>query len=236
MVILPSVLAAAVLAAPGPSSFDSARDHRVVPLRTDRQGFAAGVTCDTYDGFMVKVVDRGEKGAERLALVRFDPRSAPPACDDAAAPGEVVLASWSGYFAGARSHYVFFHGDDGWEAGSTGFAVYDVVTGKKVLEDAAVPDVAAARIDHVGGGLRMRYRRAWRADCSLLGDPGSCWKKIAALLGLEGAPPACAGAYAREKAPQDDPSVLLYDAEVTLGASAVHPVNARARPECWPGM
>jgi hypothetical protein len=236
MLVLPSLVAAAALATPA-ACFDSAREHRTVPLTRDGEGSAASLTCDTYDGFMVKVVvERGEKGSARLALVRFDPESAAPACEEAAAPGEVALADWSGYFAGARSHYVFFGDEDGWEARSTAFAVYDVVTGKKVFADAAVPDVSEARIDQVGRDLRLRYRRAWKAECSLVADPDSCWKTIGRLLGLEGAPPACTAAYAREKAPANDPSVLTYDAEVLLASPAVHPRDARARPECWPGM
>lgn len=233
--LLSAVLLGAPAAAPKP--FDSPRAHRELQLPPDEVGNPGTLTCDVFDGFAVKEIARRDtKGAERLSLLPFGP-GAPPRCEAAAARGEVELSDWSGHFAGARSHYAFFDADDGWEAGSTGFAVYDVRTGRRVLADAAVGSAADIRIDERRGELRLRYRRAWRAACSVVQDGDGCWERIRRELGLRGAAPACAAAYSAQRAPADDPTVLTYDVEVAqLSKPVVRPRDGGGRVECWPAM
>lgn len=233
MTVLPLALAAA-LAAKGP--FDAPKAKQEVELPADAQGPAAKLRCTVYRAFVVKELDRGEKGAARLTLVRYDPAGAVPPCDLAFVPGEVEVEGWSGHFAGARGRFVFFAGDDGWEAGSTGFAVYDARTGRKVFEDAAVPGPEKLVLEPDGEDLKVKFRRAWRAPCSLVKDPAGCWKRIRGALALPGDAPVCTASYARAKAPPEDPSVLTYDAEVP--SLTARRVRAAAAPKaaCEPGM
>lgn len=232
MTVLPLALAAA-LAAKGP--FDPPKATQVVELPANEHGQVGKLTCTVYRGFVVKEVDRGEKGAEHHAIVRFDPTGAVPPCDLAFVPGEVEV-SWAGYFHGARGRFAFFVGDDGWEAGSMGFGVFDARTGKKVFEDAVVQGPEKLVLEPDGEDLKLRYRRAWRATCSLQKDPVGCWRKIRGALALPGEAPPCAAAYAKEKAPLEDPTVLTYDAEVpSLTARRVR-AAATPKPLCFPAM
>lgn len=238
--------------------FDPPRRHTEVAIAHSESGQPGKVSCDDYDGFRIKQVDLGEKGAEELSMLTFNPRSPPPPCRRADAPGERGVTDWFGYFKGVKGRYAFFDGDDGWEAGSVGFAVFSVDTGKKLFDDAAV---GSLHFSPTG----LSFRRAFRAKCSVLAD-AKCWKQTAAALGLTGAIPDCATAYrgasegmakARCRVRDgrvndvciaeqlrdnpmytaDDPSVFVYD--VTIDALA-HPVirpSAPAEPVgCAPGM
>jgi len=231
---LATLALAAALAAKGP--FDAPRSKQEVELPANANGQAGKLRCTVFKTFVVKEVDRGEKGAEAHSIVRYDPAGAVPPCDLAFVPGEVPVEGWSGYFAGARGRFVFFAGDDGWEAGSTGFAVFDARSGRKVFEDAAVPGPEKLVLEADGEDLKLRFRRAWRAPCSIAKDPAGCWKKVRGALALPGEAPPCAAAYAKQQAPADDPSVLTYDAEVpSLTAKRV---RAAAQPKvaCFPAM
>lgn len=216
------------------------------------------VTCYYFPKFMVKEVDLGEVGAERLGIVPVKPQSTGK-CVRARDNEEIVIPAeqWSGYFMGVKNGYVFFSGDDLWN-GATPFAIFDAATGKKLFEDSAKADIAFATN---GQTVAMRYLRVVSDDCFILKD-AACWQLMASKYGLDNAAaPDCRKGYqasaesmakgrcTAQRAPLtaclkkerplalkqalDSPSVISYPVEVDLGATpSAKPTGAAVG--CWP--
>jgi hypothetical protein len=242
-------------------SFDKPLTKKVVTLgpfgsneKTHRK-----VTCYYYPGFMVKEVDLGEKGAERLAIVPAGKTAAP--CTRARTSREKVVNpdEWSGYFKGVKGNLVFFDADDGWNGG-VGFAVYDAKTVKKIYEDVALGELTFS--DASGPNVSIAYTRVVDGGCNLPKEQAACWSSIQKKFSLEAAAaPDCKAGYeksAQEMAkarcssnPKADPqcmakelplarqqaddasSVIAYPVTVVLSPSpAVNPIAGNVR--CWP--
>ena len=216
------------------------------------------VTCYYYPGFMVKEVDLGEKGAERLAIVPAGKTAT--SCTRARSKTEKVVNpdEWSGYFKGVKGDLVFFDADDGWNGG-IGFVVYDAMTMKKIYEDVALGELTFS--DDRGSNV-IAYTRVVDAGCNLPKEQAACWSSIQKKLSLEaGAVPDCKAGYeksaqAMAKArcsgtPKADPqcmakelslarqqandasSVISYPVSVVLSPN---PVVSRVAGNirCWP--
>lgn len=155
---------------------------------TDR----ARVTCYFFPNFMVKEVDMGEVGAERLGIVPVTPQSMGK-CARARSKEEIVIPAeqWSGYFMGVKKDYLFLSGYDLWN-GATPFAIFDSRTGKKLFEDSAKEISFVTRPDQT---IAMRYLRVVSDDCFILKD-AACWQRITAKYGLDNAAaPDCRKGY-----------------------------------------
>jgi hypothetical protein len=228
---LGSASAAADAVAP---SFDKPMKVARVPLPHDPQNpqAKARVSCFYFPSFMVKEIDLGEKGAERLSIMP----GAGAACRREQAADEKVIGEWAGYFKGVKGDYVFFDADDGWNDG-VGFAIFAAADGKKLFEDVAKGKLQS--IELTPAGIALRYVRVYGATCSLAADKAGCWAQIKRDTDLVGAsPPDCAAAYERERkrtpamAAQvlTDPTVIDYAAAVALTADAkkITPVSGKA--------
>ena len=248
-------------------SFDKPLSKKVVdlgPSESDPKSHGkkthGKVTCYYYPDFMVKEVDLGEKGAERLAIVPAD-KTAAAACTRARSKTENVINpdEWSGYFKGVKGKLVFFDADDGWNGG-VGFAVYDAETMKKIYEDVALGEFKFS--DASGPDVSIAYTRVVDGGCNLPKEQGACWSIIQKKFSLTaGAAPDCKAGYeksaqAMAKArcsgnPKNDPqcmtkelslarqqandasSVISYPVSVVLGPNPiVNPVIGNVR--CWP--
>jgi hypothetical protein len=250
------------------ASFDKPQFTKTVDLGISRSnppgqrgpGIHAKVTCHFFPRFMVKEVDSGEKGAERLAIVPTD-KSKDHTCSRLRDPGEREINSdeWTGYFKGVKGDLVFFDADDGWNGGM-GFVVYNAKTMKKIYEDVALGDLTFS--DGRGPQTTIAYTRVVDGGCVLPSDSTACWSTIQKKFNLESATaPDCKAGYDRsaeemakgrcqaQKAddPQclakelslartqaaDAPSVIVYPVEVVLEPTpAVRPVGGEVR--CWP--
>jgi len=245
-------------------SFDKPLAKKVVNLGPSGSGklepkSQGKVTCYYYPGFMVKEVNLGEKGAERLAIVAAGKTATP--CTRARSKTENVINpdEWSGYFKGVKGKLVFFDADDGWNGG-VGFAVYDAQTMKKIFEDVALGELKFS--DARGSNVGMTYKRVADAGCNVPKEQDACWSIIQKKFSLEAvAAPDCKAGYeksaqAMAKArcsgnPKNDPqcmvkelplarqqandasSVISYPVSVVLGPNpAVNPVIGNVR--CWP--
>ena len=216
------------------------------------------VTCYFFPNFMVKEVDMGEVGAERLGIVPMTPQSTGK-CVRARGKEEIVIPAeqWSGYFMGVKKEYVFLSGSDLWNSASP-FAIFDSTTGKKLFEDSAREISFVTKPDQTIG---MRYLRVVSDDCFILKD-AACWQRLAAKYGLDkAAAPDCHKGYeasaesmangrcAAQRAPLaaclkkerplalkqalDSPSVISYPVELKLGATPyAKPTGGDVR--CWP--
>jgi hypothetical protein len=265
--LLFSIFALSSLAFAG--TFDKPASKRVVDLgpsrsnppgRNAKDQTRAKVTCYYFSGFMVKEVDMGEKGAERLAIVPIR-KNEMRTCSRLRDPGEREINSddWSGYFMGVKGRLVFFSADDGWNGG-TGFAIFDSRTAKKIFDDVALGNLEFS--DAAGSATSLRYTRVVDGGCIIPKEQSACWDKIKSKLALGAASmPDCKGGY--EKSAQDlakgrcqaqntdnaqcvakeialaqqqtgdASSVIAYPVEVTLGAGvSIKPAQGDLR--CWP--
>ncbi len=258
--LLFSFLAFTTLAFAG--SFDKPLSKKSVDLGPSESNpnIHGKVTCYYYPGFMVKEVDLGEKGAERLAIVAAGKTAAP--CTRARSKREKVVNpdEWSGYFKGVKGNLVFFDADDGWNGG-VGFAVYDAKTMKKIYEDVALGRVKFS--DASGPDVSIAYTRVVDGGCNLPKEQAACWSSIQKKLSLEAAAaaPDCKAGYeksaqamakarcsgnpkadsqcmakelplARQQA-NDASSVISYPVSVVLGPNpALKPVAGNVG--CWP--
>lgn len=263
-----SILALSSLAFAG--TFDKPSSKRVVDLgpsrsnpsgRNAKDQVRAKVTCYYFSGFMVKEVDMGEKGAERLAIVPVR-KNELHTCSRLLDPGEREINSddWSGYFMGVKGRLVFFSADDGWNGG-TGFAVFDAKTGRKIFDDVALGNLEFS--DAAGSATSLHYTRVVDGGCIIPKEQSACWDKIKNQLALDSASmPDCKSGY--EKSAQDlakgrcqaqnadNPqclakeislarqqsndanSVIAYPVEVTLLGAGASIKSTGGELRCWP--
>ena len=243
-------------------SFDRPLSKKTVALGPSRSGSGrrSKVNCYVYPNFMVKEVDLGEKGADRLAIIRVRSGIVPP-CTRTRSRAEMVINpdEWSGYFKGVKGQLVFFDADDGWNGGM-GFIVYDSKTGKKVFEDSAVGDLDF--LPPHAGDVTLKYVRIIDSQCNSPKDEAVCWDHVRKTIGVENpTQPDCKKAYeesaqklakgrceaqssntpqcvdkeiqlARDQTSQAS-SIIAYTVEVSLGQQPI----IKAVPgeiRCWP--
>ena len=265
--LLFSIFALSSLAFAG--TFDKPASKKVVDLGPSRSNppgrnandqTRAKVTCYYFSGFMVKEVDMGEKGAERLAIVPVR-KNEMHTCSRLLDPGERKISSddWSGYFMGVKGRLVFFSADDGWNGG-LGFAVFDSRTARKIFDDVALGNLD---FSDAGTNTSFRYTRVVDGGCIIPKEQSACWDKIKSKLALGAASmPDCNGGY--EKSAQDlakgrcqaqnadNPqcvakeislarqqsneanSVIAYPVEVTVLSAGVSIKSTGEDLRCWP--
>ncbi|MGA3080038.1 MAG: hypothetical protein ABSD44_01500 [Terracidiphilus sp.] len=216
------------------------------------------LSCFYYPNFMVKQVDLGEKGAEQLSILPYWVKdNKEPPCIRANAKDEMVIDSRAllGYFEGVKNDFVFLESADGFDGGSF-FGVFNAVEDSKIFFDAAKWIKNSAEFTSLvvvnypksdndnDSALKLRYRRVYRAPCSLRTHEKNCWSLIRKITGLtESLPPNCSAAYeAMEKEyPEDakgwktDTSVITYDVEVVLDSgTAIRVTPVSKAMECYP--
>jgi hypothetical protein len=241
IILLCSLLPASVMAKDKDAAglFDKPAKVAKVPLPADplNPSFKPIVTCSYFKDFAVKEINRGEVGAE-LSIVPLASGGEAYKCREPAAPGEIAVKEWGGYFRGAEGAYIFFDGEDG-HNGGTGFAIFSP-DGKKLFDDTAMKMHA---VDLKPAGLVLHYARVYEAGCSLYADPAGCWAKVKAATGLtQDAAPDCAAPYkAEEKRMKGTPnqakvaglpSVVDYEAVAALDAGQIKISAAQGKVAC----
>lgn len=227
--------------------FDKPLHEAHIRLKTDRanQKAEAMLSCFYYPHLMIKQIYMGEKGSEQLSMISIGKGQNSPKCRKQNAKDEKVVTSWSGYFKGVKGDYVFFDGDDS-QNGGMPFGVY-TSSGNSLYEDNAIkmdsiellspprdPDLRP----WYENPLKLRYKRAYIAPCSLRADGSHCWEIIRDATGLTGSSsPDCKEEYAQleneappeqRKQASEDPSVVIYDVEAVLdgrGAIRITPIS-----------
>lgn len=242
------------------SLFDKpVRETRVpLPINPDVPGAKPMLTCWYYPRFMVKQVDRGEKGAEQLIIAPIAANHGVPPCDEKPGKDEQPIPDWSGYFWGVKSNYVFFQAADGVNGG-TGFAVFNADNGQRLHTGSMSDEHFRAlqlltpaskrgndpRISLPPYPLLMRYLSNFQAPCSLRSAPAACWKLVRHTLGLvQVAPPDCIKAYAdqeQQASTQDktavasNPTVITYEVEAVVdGDGVVRLAPSSSATACFP--
>lgn len=172
----------ALAVASGP--FDSPLKTRTIQLPADPQNPKARrqVTCFYYRSIVIKQVDYGEVGADRLALLPVLARNATQCHEDREALEYVIPPeTWSGHFRGVKADYAFFDAPDGINGG-LGFLVLRLYDRKPVLEDVAQHGIES--IDYEEGVLRIRYQRVHAGTCSILTAGDGCRDELVRDTGV----------------------------------------------------
>jgi hypothetical protein len=203
-----------------PSKFDAPLfiDTEPLPADSANPDIQPQVNCYRFQGYMVKEVDLGEKGAESLSIA---PQTA--ACKKAAGKDEkLVKDETAGYFLGSKGKFVFFQAPDGVNGGLP-FVVYDQTTMKRLFEDSfAGQDFEGMTVD--GDKITLIFDRVFSASCSLYAGDATCMGEVKRATGLgDIAPiPDCKAEYDQEKQANPEsaaeidkvPSVVTYKAQL----------------------
>jgi hypothetical protein len=162
--------------------FDRCACRRIRRIPPQNPNAKRQVSCFYYRSIVVKQVDYGEVGAERLALLPVLSGNATP-CRVVRETNEYVIPpdSWSGYFKGVKAEYVFFDAPDGTNGG-LGFMVMRVYGRRTLFEDTAQHGIE--RMDIQEGTLRLRYQRVFAADCSVLTAGTACRARLVRDTGV----------------------------------------------------
>jgi hypothetical protein len=166
------------------SLYDRPLEIRHVSLKPDSLNpqVKRDVSCFTYPHFVVKQVDLGEVGADRLSIIPAAPGITSP-CRRAKERNEYVIPSdsWSGYFDGVKSDYAFFNAADGTNGG-LGFMVFRVSDRKKLFEDTAEKGIRSIEIND--RTLKLRYQRVFASRCSVVTGGSACRDIVAMEAGV----------------------------------------------------
>jgi hypothetical protein len=150
------------------SPFDPPLKIRYVRLKADAQNPQAKrqVSCFYYRSIVVKQVDFGKVGADRLALLACNvwQRDALSGRDGSK---RIVIPSdsWSGYFKGVKADFAFFEAPDGINGG-LGFMVLRVYARKPLFQDTAQHGLQSIEIQE--GTLRLCYQSVFQGSCSVV--------------------------------------------------------------------
>lgn len=211
-------MAAAAHAVAAPAAFDAPvkRDVVLLPRDPGNPSATPKITCSRYPGFAVKEVDRGEVGAEKLALVATD---AP--CGRDGTGERVIVDDFAGYFLGVAGNFVFFTAADGWNNGLP-FVVYDARTATRLFDGSYAGD-GFTTVTATADAITLRFDRILTTTCTLFQDKGECAAKVSAETGLAvDRLPDCTAAYKDEIARTPDfaadietmPSVIEYTVDL----------------------
>ena len=213
-------------------SFDTPRKRKVVDLGPSEYSpgrVRNALSCWYFPKFIVKQLDMGQKGAERLSILPVA-NGTTPTCTLAHEDKERVIEAreWSGYFKGVKGQFVFFDADDGIDGGLP-FAIYDSRTGGKLFQDSVFRDVYFSHTQD--GHLSLKYLRVVAGDCSLPRDKTACWQQIRKNLNLKTELlPTCTG-YTSDIT--ETWSTVAYPVEVTFFPEpSIVPQNGKVM--CWP--
>jgi len=199
--------------------YDRPNEIRRVPLKADPLNPQAKreVACFSYPDFLVKQVDFGEVGADRLSIIPVAGGKTPP-CRQTKDKNEYVIPAnvWSGYFEGVRSGHAIFAAADGINGG-VGFMVFRLSDRKKVFEDVAEKGLQS--IAPTDKSLTLVYRRVYAGGCSVMTGGESCRDSIAKDTGIAaGSLSSCADGYRTAK---EELAKARCEGERTVGSACL---------------
>ncbi len=238
MMLSPFVRASALLAvalscagasvkAQTPDQFDKPASVRSIKPKADD---STEIRCTYFADLMIRETVDGPS-SENAAIV---PNAKAP-CTAKAGAGETVLDTAGMTFDGRRGSYLLFSDLD--PHGATGFLVIDTKSGRIVFRDSALSHPVLQGLALENGSLRLRYRRGVNAPCSLMQNAKACWTQMIGenLIPKDMPAPSadiCKDAYARDKAPRDNPSIVVYATEVAIDAGGTAKTLSRGAIGC----
>jgi len=217
----------ATASAQTPDQFDKPVAVRSLTPKPDD---STEIRCTYFADLMVRETQEGPE-SENAAIVR-DARAP---CAATAGPGETILDTNGMTLDGRRGSYLLF--SDLNPHGATGFVIIDAASGRILFRDSALSHPVLQNLALENGSLRLRYRRGVNAPCSLMENAKACWAELikGGQIPADMQAPAsgiCNDAYAREKAPRDNPSIVLYATEVVIEPGGTTTVLSRGAAAC----
>lgn len=162
-----------------------------------------------------------------------------PPCDARHRVHEIALKTDGFSLLGRKGPFLLFSATD--PNGAVPFMAIEARWGRVVFTDGMPADRSFRDVGLQDGVLHLRYTRGFNASCSVMQDAAGCWSKLVAdgKIPREMRPAApsaetCAAAYAAERAPADDPSVISYDVETTADVAGHVQVLAHGAVGCAP--
>lgn len=210
-----------------PDFFDKPAAVRSVKPKPDD---STEIRCTYFPDLMVRETQDGPE-SENAAIVR----NAGAACKAGAVAGETLLDTAGMTLDGRKGSYLLFSDLD--PHGATGFVIIDAKTGTILLRDAAMSHPVLQNLTLENGSLRLRYKRGVNAPCSLMQDAKKCWSQLVTEKLVPAdlpAPPAqiCSEAYSRDKAPRNNPSIVVYDTDTMVETGGKIKVLSRGTVGC----
>ncbi|MFZ5689985.1 MAG: hypothetical protein ACOY5F_01885 [Pseudomonadota bacterium] len=210
-----------------PDQFDKPVSVQTVTPKPDD---STEIRCTYFADLMVRETQDGP-ASENAVIV---PNAKAP-CTAETRPGDIVLDTAGMILDGRRGAFLLFSDLD--PHGATGFVIIDAKTGNVLLRDAALSNPVLQSLTLENGILRLRYKRGINAPCSLMDNTKACWGQLVkeGLIPAEMKAPSatiCAEAYTRDKAPRNNPSIVVYATEVTIDAGGSTTVLSRGAVEC----
>ena len=187
---------------------------------------------------MVRETGKDTPSPDKATLIPIRQGAAKPACKRRPAAGAIILKT-EGFALGPRKGgfliWVLANPN-----GAEPFTVMSAVTGRILFTDATSPTLGlrwSARL--TAGVLHLAYTRAYNAPCSLLQDARNCWAKLKAVGVVPQATSAlsliqasCRAAYKGITA--SDPSIVVFNTEVSVDAVGRHQTLSRGQMSCLP--
>lgn len=176
--------------------------------------------CTYYADLAIREAGTDTPAPLAAAMFALPGKSPRPACASLKTAAGTALPSADFYLLGRRGPFLVFEASD--PNGASPFLVFDVPSGHTLLRDGSTGSgIHSARLEQ--GALHLRFTRGINADCSLPRDGAACWNRLLeqGKIGQDiyrRPPPvqACLTTYRRDKAPNDDPSVVTYEVDLLL--------------------
>ncbi len=214
--------------------FDPPVSIRQIPAKS-QEDTGGEVVCTYYRDLMIREsgTDTPEPDAATIVM------GAHPACTAARPVSGVPLPTQGYSLLGKIRRFVVFSATD--PNGAVPFMVMDTPSGRTIYQDgtAANRGFHAVSVEH--GALHLRYTRGFNASCSIVKDPAGCWARLIAEgkipQAMTHALPSvqrCAASYKALRATPDDPSVIIYDVEITIDAAGKTRLLSRGVVGCEP--
>ncbi len=212
-----------------PDQFDKPSSVQIIRPKPEE---STEIRCTYFTDLMIRETQDGPD-SENAVLVR----NAKAPCTAKPGSGETILDTSGMTLDGRRGAFLLF--SDLNPHGATGFVVIDARTGKILLRDSALSNPVLQSLALENGNLRLRYRRGVNAPCSLRDDVRSCWAQLVRerLVPADMTVPAaqiCNETYARDNAPRDNPSIVVYATEVVIDTGGKANVVSRGAAQCEP--
>lgn len=195
--------------------------------------------CTYYPDLMLRETGTDTPAPNAATLVPLPEGIPRPPCDAGYRPREITLRTEGFGLIGRKGQFLLFSATD--PNGAVPFLAIEARGGRVIYTDGTAADRGFQAVTVQNGILHLRYTRGFNASCSIVQGAAACWSKMLAegkipreIEQLAPSREVCAGSYAAEGAPADDPSIITYDVEMTIDPAGNAQVLSHGAVGCAP--